>query len=205
MRALAGEELLGKLVLVHGSDEPAAELRPLAIPILHVPELFVPARSLPALRALPPARSPVSPLGSARSPSTAGLTSPGSDVNSQVATPSPGPTVTPGKPVDPTKPLHKQIPPPCNEHYLMSCSKGPGCKYSHDWALTAEQLDILAKNAKKAPCNYLKNGLECPHGDRCCWGHVCPGGANCFHLSKGKCWFKGEGMHPLEDLGEEQL
>lgn len=22
-------------------------------------------------------------------------------------------------------------------------------------------------------------------------GHVCPSGARCFHLSKGKCWFKG--------------
>lgn len=62
----------------------------------------------------------------------------------------------------------------------MTCSKGvsdgphhaidpadlplrrqPGCKYSHDWALTAEQLDVLARNAKKAPCNYLKNGA-CP-------------------------------------------
>ena len=26
-------------------------------------------------------------------------------------------------------------------------------------------------------------------------GHVCPGGARCFHLSKGKCWFKG-GAYP---------
>ncbi|GJE84485.1 hypothetical protein PsYK624_005610 [Phanerochaete sordida] len=207
VRALAAEELLGKLVLFHGGDEPAAELRQLAIPAMHIPDLFVAGRAPPALRALPPAaHSPVSPLGSARSPSTAGLTSPGtgSDIASQAAAASPGPTVTPGRPVDPTKPLHKQVPPPCNEHYLMSCSKGPGCKYSHDWALTAEQLDILAKNAKKAPCNYLKNGLECPHGGRCCWGHVCPGGANCFHLSKGKCWFKGEGMHPPTDPEERQ-
>ena len=41
---------------------------------------------------------------------------------------------------------------------LLTMSVQPGCKYSHDWALTAEQLDILARNAKKAPCNYLKNG-----------------------------------------------
>lgn len=34
-------------------------------------------------------------------------------------------------------------------------------------------------------------GLGCPYGENCCWGHVCPNGAKCFHLSKGKCWFKG--------------
>lgn len=102
-----------------------------------------------------------------------------------------------GRVIDPTLPLHKQNPPPCNEHYLMSCSKGGGiCKYSHDYILTAEQLNQLANNAKKAPCNWLKNGVPCPYGDKCCWGHVCPNGPKCFHLSKGKCWFKGEAMHP---------
>lgn len=57
----------------------------------------------------------------------------------------------------------------------MSCSKGvsslvfgyhtrpqhhvqSACKYSHDWNLTPEQLILLAKNAKKAPCNFYKNG-----------------------------------------------
>jgi len=34
-------------------------------------------------------------------------------------------------------------------------------------------------------------GMPCPFGDKCCWGHVCPNGAKCYHLSKGKCWFKG--------------
>jgi hypothetical protein len=112
---------------------------------------------------------------------------------------------------------HTEDPPPCNEHYLMSCSKGvstvtnershcqsliffssrmqASCKYSHDYMLTQEQLATLAGNAKKAPCNWLKNGLQCPYGDRCCWGHTCPSGAKCFHLSKGKCWFKG-GQYP---------
>ena len=67
-------------------------------------------------------------------------------------------------------------PPPCNEFYLMTCSKGVCfvcrfcgfywtiykqagvCKYSHDYILTPEQLVSLANNAKKAPCNWLKNG-----------------------------------------------
>src|ERR1700722_13654360 len=35
------------------------------------------------------------------------------------------------------------------------------------------------------------SGLHCPYGEKCCWGHVCPSGPKCFHLSKGKCWFKG--------------
>ncbi|KIL68159.1 hypothetical protein M378DRAFT_158687 [Amanita muscaria Koide BX008] len=108
------------------------------------------------------------------------------------------------RPVDSTLPLHKQNPPPCNEFYLMTCSKGPGaCKYSHDYKLTPEQLELLAINAKKAPCNWLKNGVPCPHGGKCCWGHVCPNGPKCFHLSKGKCWFKGEAMHPpLSDTAQ---
>lgn len=33
------------------------------------------------------------------------------------------------------------------------------CKYSHEYSLTPEQLLSLANNAKKAPCNWLKNGL----------------------------------------------
>jgi len=32
------------------------------------------------------------------------------------------------------------------------------CKYSHDYVLTPDQLATLASNAKKAPCNFLKNG-----------------------------------------------
>jgi hypothetical protein len=35
------------------------------------------------------------------------------------------------------------------------------CKYSHDYILTSEQLASLASNAKKAPCNWLKNGVRC--------------------------------------------
>ncbi|KAE9410303.1 hypothetical protein BT96DRAFT_952955 [Gymnopus androsaceus JB14] len=87
-------------------------------------------------------------------------------------------------------PKFVKAPPPCNEHYLMTCSKGAGaCKYSHEYVLSHEQLRRLA--------NWLKNGLQCPYGEACCWGHVCPNGSRCFHLSKGKCWFKGEGMHNM--------
>ena len=62
--------------------------------------------------------------------------------------------------------------------------------------------------------------MECPNQSSCCWGHVCPNGSKvrkcdervlwqiylitgslffcravlslqCFHYTKGKCWFKG--------------
>jgi hypothetical protein len=42
----------------------------------------------------------------------------------------------------------------------MSCTKGGACKYSHDYILTPDQLATLAANAKKAPCNFLKNGMS---------------------------------------------
>jgi len=43
-----------------------------------------------------------------------------------------------------------------DNHGLSSLQ--PSCKYSHDWFLSQEQLVTLAKNAKKAPCNFYKNG-----------------------------------------------
>ncbi|KAF8222733.1 hypothetical protein L208DRAFT_582297 [Tricholoma matsutake] len=102
-----------------------------------------------------------------------------------------------GRQIDPSLPLHRQNPPPCNEYYLMTCSKGAlVCRYSHDYVLSPEQIACLSNNAKKAPCNWLKSGVQCPYGEKCCWGHVCPNGSKCFHLSKGKCWFKADGMHP---------
>lgn len=44
-------------------------------------------------------------------------------------------------------------------HFDADASEQSGiCKYSHDYLLTPEQLNQLANNAKKAPCNWLKNG-----------------------------------------------
>ncbi|OBZ76776.1 hypothetical protein A0H81_03973 [Grifola frondosa] len=188
LATLEKEELLGKLVLMQGSSEPTEDIRQLPVPFMQVDGLFMSER--PAY--VPRRPGPLIGLNNANVVTNGGLISPQSETQSTVPTAARGVP----RPIDPTKPLHKQTPPPCNEHYLMTCSKGVGCKYSHDWLLTPEQLDTLAKNAKKAPCNYLKNGLNCPYGDKCCWGHVCPSGIRCFHLSKGKCWFKGDGMHP---------
>ncbi|KAJ7781389.1 hypothetical protein B0H16DRAFT_1818649 [Mycena metata] len=171
--ALESEQVLGKVVILKGNDDNVDISIPL--PSLKVDGIFMHHQLRPR------------PLTVRCVNTTAGgLISPQSPASH-----------TSGRSIDPALPLHKQNPPPCNEHYLMTCSKGPAvCKYSHEYHLTSEQLASLASNAKKAPCNWLKNGLQCPYGDQCCWGHRCPNGRNCFHLSKGKCWFKGEAMHP---------
>lgn len=176
------EQLLGKIALLCSGNEAIME-QPAQHPFsrLRLEGLFM------AERLQYGSRAKLSPLSTNHfnGVSNGGLISPTS------------PERIPGRVIDPSLPLHKQNPPPCNEHYLMSCSKGSGiCKYSHDYLLTPEQLNQLANNAKKAPCNWLKNGVPCPYGDKCCWGHICPNGPKCFHLSKGKCWFKGEAMHP---------
>ncbi|KAI0638328.1 hypothetical protein C8Q77DRAFT_1090587 [Trametes polyzona] len=222
--SLEKEDLVGKLVLMQPPQDTSFSMRRMSARSLHFDGLFMAEKVRPWM-----ARRPGPLLGISDSNSSVitngGLISPQSS-ESQVSLPTPPPRNLSAeglRTIDPTKPLHKQNPPPCNEHYLMACSKGVSvsvrdmprhsyrdayvlprnqvnCKYSHEWYLTPEQLEILARNAKKAPCNYLKNGIPCPHGDKCCWGHVCPSGARCFHLSKGKCWFKGEGMHPTVGL-----
>lgn len=172
---------LGKLVLLSASGEAPIEFDRYPVACVSAEDLFM----VDPVGTLENQAQSISPGAGSRFPSfvtNGGLISPQS--------PNQSPKI-----VDPALPLHKQIPPPCNEHYLMTCSKGAACKYSHSYKLTTEQLASLSVNAKKAPCNWLKNSLTCPYGDKCCWGHVCPNGIKCYHLSKGKCWFKGEKMH----------
>ncbi|KAH7916317.1 hypothetical protein BJ138DRAFT_1140074 [Hygrophoropsis aurantiaca] len=180
--ALQADGLLGKLAILDGYPNTVSHLQKYRLPTLALDGLFMnqkPVSKTP---------SPLNVIGlSPTLMANGGLPTPHSPPNMR--------TPTAGKLVDPSLPLHKHSPPPCNEYYLMSCTKGGACKYSHDYILTPEQLATLSANAKKAPCNFLKNGLQCPYGDRCCWGHACPNGPKCFHLSKGKCWFKGESMH----------
>ncbi|KAF9263548.1 hypothetical protein L218DRAFT_927240 [Marasmius fiardii PR-910] len=177
------DALLGKIVMLHSSSlDPASEFNRLKIPAtLEIEGLFFETQQFQGHLSRP---APLQLENFICAPSNGGLASPQSPVRGN------------GRIIDSALPLHKESPPPCNEHYLMTCSKGAGaCKYSHEYVLTSEQLASLANNAKKAPCNWLKNGMTCPFGEKCCWGHVCPNGPNCFHLSKGKCWFKGEDMH----------
>ncbi|TFK55824.1 hypothetical protein OE88DRAFT_1652315 [Heliocybe sulcata] len=186
LSAMENEQLLGKVVILHSHDDLAPEIRSLNLPNLWIDGLFMDNKFVSKKP------GPIPLDGRWSITTNGGLMSPRSPPASSLSQGD-------GKFIDPTKPLHKQSPPPCNEYYLMSCSKGGSCKYSHDYILTPEQLVALARNAKKAPCNYLKNGLVCPHGDGCCWGHRCPNGPSCFHLSKSKCWFKGDAMHLLVD------
>ncbi|KAI0650592.1 hypothetical protein C8Q79DRAFT_998404 [Trametes meyenii] len=200
--ALEKQDLSEKLVVMQPPNELSPTMRRISSRSIRFDGLFMSER----VTVWPP-RRPGPLLGISDSNpgvvTNGGLISPQSESQGSLSTPPPHSQSSASgseyilKPIDPTKPLHKQNPPPCNEHYLMSCSKGPNCKYSHEWYLTPDQLDILARNAKKAPCNYLKNGLACPHGEGCCWGHVCPSGSRCFHLSKGKCWFKGGQRCPI--------
>jgi len=181
---LQNEGLLGKLAFLEPSGADANQSHRFRIPTLYADNLFMAQQVTLPITHHPP---PLNVTGLSPSYTTGGLPTPSSP---------PG-LPAPNKLIDPTLPLHKHSPPPCNEYYLMSCTKGGTCKYSHDYVLTPEQLATLASNAKKAPCNFLKNGLQCPYGDHCCWGHICPNGPKCFHLSKGKCWFKGESMHDV--------
>jgi len=183
------DQLLGKFVFIRNhQNEIAPEIRHFGVSSLETTDLFIKEKFNASPRR--PQPHPLN-MSSSTVKSHGGLISPQSE--SQYS-----PTNNGFKPIDITKPLHKQTPPPCNEYYLMSCSKGSACKYSHDWCLNNEQLITLAKNAKKAPCNFYKNGMECPNQASCCWGHVCPNGSKCFHYTKGKCWFKGANMHPEE-------
>lgn len=112
LSALGQEELLGKLVLLHGSEDPAPEIQQLSFPSMRIDGLFIPGRSILRPRRLALMANNVSHMGSTSSHSTTGggLTSPESEINSQAAglsVPSP-PTVTPGKPIDPSKVCHYQ-------------------------------------------------------------------------------------------------
>ncbi|KAJ7283788.1 hypothetical protein C8J57DRAFT_1293585 [Mycena rebaudengoi] len=199
--ALRNEQLLGKLVLLRSTNDDDSDTTSLSLLSLKVDGLFMPQKLLRGAQKLAPLSmnfvNANSGLISPQSPASHTSARSLDPSHTSVRSLDTSQTQTSVRSLDPSLPLHKQNPPPCNEHYLMTCSKGPAvCKYSHEYHLTKEQLESLSSNAKKAPCNWLKNGLLCPFGDRCCWGHFCPNGPRCFHLSKGKCWFKGEAMHP---------
>ncbi|TCD66944.1 hypothetical protein EIP91_000722 [Steccherinum ochraceum] len=170
LNELGKEELLGKLVLLLGHTEPSKDFLQFALPSIPAEDIFMPRKQQVICPRPVPGPITLPTPNMSHLTTTGGLISPESETHSSLTSSQSQDSV--GRLIDPTKPLHKQNPPPCNEHYLMSCSKGAGCKYSHDWLLTPEQLDTLAKNAKKAPCNYLKNGLDCPYGDNCCWWHA---------------------------------
>ncbi|KAF9008911.1 hypothetical protein BDQ17DRAFT_1388607 [Cyathus striatus] len=146
--ALEKEQVLGKLIVIQNSRGPSSESQPYPLPSLMLDNIFVEAPLRPNKRLSPLSVGPFNAITA-----NCGLISPQS--------PTPQPT-SGGQFIDPSLPLFTKLPenpPPCNEHYLMTCSKGSSvCKYSHGYILTSEQLASLATNAKKAPCNWLKNG-----------------------------------------------
>ncbi|KAF7983962.1 hypothetical protein HWV62_18390 [Athelia sp. TMB] len=163
MSLLESEQLLGKLVILEGYEDINSELHKLCLPSLKLDGLFLAQK--PAY--FPLKLTPLAMPGSTSVTTNGGLMSPRSPSNSS--------SIGETRLIDPSlvriasinpprfakavfiQPLHKQNPPPCNEYYLMSCFKGAACKYSHKYELTAEQRAVLANNAKKAPCNFLKN------------------------------------------------
>ncbi|KAI6130528.1 hypothetical protein EDD16DRAFT_1092363 [Pisolithus croceorrhizus] len=173
--ALQSDDLLNKLAILEKTGNDQGLSRRFRLPTLTLESVFMPQRFTPPPVVTP---SPLNVTGLSPRDSDGGLPTPHSPPVLSVS--------TNGKLIDPTLPLHKHSPPPCNEFYLMSCTKGSTCKYSHEYVLTPEQLATLAANAKKAPCNFLKNGIQCPYGERCCWGHTCPNGPKCFHLQQGQ-------------------
>ncbi|KAH9482825.1 hypothetical protein JR316_0004925 [Psilocybe cubensis] len=150
LSALEKDQMLGKLVVLYTSHtHEGNNERPnvFTLPRMILDGLFLSEK----LSRAPKKLAPLSTGPFSAVTTNGGLISPQS------------PPRPPGRPIDPSLPLHKQNPPPCNEFYLMTCSKGVGvCKYSHDYNLTSDQLVSLANNAKKAPCNWLKNGTINP-------------------------------------------
>uniref|UniRef100_A0A0W0FCE9 C3H1-type domain-containing protein n=1 Tax=Moniliophthora roreri TaxID=221103 RepID=A0A0W0FCE9_MONRR len=166
---IEADGLLGKFVLLHSFVGPQLSnyAQSYKMPCLQIEGLLMENNLLLDPRFSQPSPVLVSPFGAA--PGNGGLVSPQSPVHIG------------GRFIDASLPLHKRVfhpvfsslavphsyvvsenPPPCNEHYLMTCSKGAGqCKYSHEYVLSPEQLASLASNAKKAPCNWLKNGNAC--------------------------------------------
>ncbi|KAI0053058.1 hypothetical protein FA95DRAFT_1482606 [Auriscalpium vulgare] len=175
-----------KLVVIQSHNAPASGSFA-NLPILHVDDMFM--KTIPVASYVP-RQSTVdqTPRITSVSPTV------DDEMISQIRSPT---SLSFGVPrraavIDPSLPLYKQNPPPCNEHYLLDeCSKNGRCKYSHDYILTDDQLATLAKNAKQSPCWFLNNSMQCPYGETCCWGHVCPFGVKCHFLSKDKCRFKG--------------
>ncbi|GAA5950026.1 hypothetical protein JCM21900_001369 [Sporobolomyces salmonicolor] len=87
---------------------------------------------------------------------------------------------SPVKPrIDPSKSMSKQDPPPCNAFYLVGHCDVPRCRFCHDYDLTDAEIDEMRRGAKYHLCHAIQNGVECPDGDNCIYGHYCPRGPSC--------------------------
>ncbi|GAA5900619.1 uncharacterized protein JCM6883_002902 [Sporobolomyces salmoneus] len=91
--------------------------------------------------------------------------------------------------IDPTKSMSKQSPPPCNAYYLLGECEVPRCRFCHTYDLTESQVNEMRRGAKFHLCNAIQNGVECPDGSDCIYGHHCPRGPTC---SRQHCAFNAE-------------
>ncbi|GAA5990259.1 hypothetical protein JCM5350_000443 [Sporobolomyces pararoseus] len=91
--------------------------------------------------------------------------------------------------IDPTKSMSKQNPPPCNAYYLLGECEVPRCRFCHTYELTESQVNEMRRGAKFHLCNAIQNGVECPDGSKCIYGHHCPRGPTC---SRQHCAFNDE-------------
>lgn len=99
---LENEELLGKVVVLQGCDEPPEEWRQLALPFMQTEGLFMTHKPFPSPQRRP---GPVHLVGLNHNvTTTGGLISPQSETEPSVSQSSQGP----GKPIDPTKVSHRQ-------------------------------------------------------------------------------------------------
>ncbi|GAA5829532.1 hypothetical protein JCM11251_000194 [Rhodosporidiobolus azoricus] len=100
------------------------------------------------------------------------------------------PVPIPSRPtIDPTKPMSRQNPPPCNAFYLVGHCDVPRCRFEHGYELTEEQVAEMRRGAKHHVCNAVRNGVECPDGQDCIYGHHCPRGPSC---GRDRCGFNDE-------------
>ncbi|KZV99631.1 hypothetical protein EXIGLDRAFT_640358 [Exidia glandulosa HHB12029] len=189
LQALALDNSLDKVVLIQAYDEIAYDLRVLNLHAVRWDGLFMAQK----IGGLPGDRGPLSRPDGANahgSPHPSG---------SSAAPNSPGPQEPPPpgmRYIDPTIPIGKNVPPPCNFHYLLSnCMQGVKCPYGHNYILTPQQLAALRKAAKKAPCFIVNRNQQCPFGDKCCMSHRCPHATNCAFVKAGKCKWSGRSMH----------
>ncbi|GAA6001149.1 hypothetical protein JCM10207_007432 [Rhodosporidiobolus poonsookiae] len=100
------------------------------------------------------------------------------------------PVPPPSKPViNPALPMSRQQPPPCNSFYLLGHCDVPRCRFCHAYDLTSDQISEMRRGAKHHVCNAIRNGVTCPDGDDCIYGHVCPRGPSC---GRERCGFNDE-------------
>lgn len=203
-----------KLILLKSYEETATDIAALNLPLLTIPNLFLPEKLLnppctpPGLnsRISPPSglsfeSLPTGPTDYSRAV-RAGRRIPTPELDSNCSTTSEDespdvylPPTSQKRHLTPGLPLSKHKPPPCTMFYLANCKFGQGCKYGHDYLLDAEGYEELKQNAKKKPCPSTNQNEFCGWGDSCCYGHYCPNATKCVYQKLGKCNFKGADMH----------